>query len=418
MTKPARLVSGRGAVGNPANRFEKLHLEPDPDAAGEALGEAPAPLRTQFFKDHSASIIARNDSPDVAFETSLNPYRGCEHGCSYCYARNTHEYLGFSAGLDFETKIMVKEDAPDLLLRELSSPKWKPQTLALSGVTDCYQPVERRLQLTRRCLAVLVEFRNPVVITTKNYLVTRDLDLLRELAAHGAAKVHLSVNSLDSELARKLEPRAASPKMRLAAVEALAKAGVPVGVLVAPVIPALNDHEIPAVLAAAKAAGAGWAGMEILRLPLTVAPIFEEWLARNVPGKKDKILEPHPRHARRQTQRFPFRRENARRGDFRRSDFANVPHRPPQSGPGRGRPGTFHRRLPPAGWGAVGDGFLAFPDDWEVVLPRLWNQVEHRQPRSTGESNLLGIERQQSLSSHLDGNRHMEEVHRADHELE
>jgi len=210
--------------------------------------------------------------------------------CSYCYARPTHEYLGFSAGLDFESKIMVKENAPELLRRELSSPKWKPQTLALSGVTDCYQPIERRLQLTRRCLAVLAEFRNPVGNTTKNYLVTRDLDLLGELAAHRAVMVHLSINSLDGEMARKLERRAASPKMRLAAVEALAKAGVPVGVLVAPVIPALNDHEMPAVLAAAKAAGAGWAYTEILRLPLTVAPIFEEWLERNVPGKKEKVL--------------------------------------------------------------------------------------------------------------------------------
>jgi len=210
--------------------------------------------------------------------------------CSYCHARNTHEYLGFSAGLDFETKIMVKENAPELLRRELSSPKWKPQTLAMSGVTDCYQPIERRLQLTRKCLAVLAEFRNPVSIITKNYLVTRDIDLLRELAAYHAVTVHLSINSLDSELARKLEPRAASPSMRLAAVEALAKAGVPVGVLVAPVIPGLNDHEMPSVLAAAKAAGAGWADTETLRLPLTVAPIFEEWLDRNVPGKKDKVL--------------------------------------------------------------------------------------------------------------------------------
>ena len=198
---------------------------------------------------------------------------------------------------------MVKENAPELLRRELASPKWKPQLLAMSGVTDCYQPIERRLQLTRRCLAVLAEFRNPVSIITKNYLVTRDLDLLVELAAHHAVAVHLSINSLDSELARKLEPRAASPAMRLAAVEALAKAGVPVGVLVAPVIPALNDHEIPSVLAAAKAAGAGWAGTEIVRLPLTVAPIFEQWLERNVPAKTDKILEPHSRHPRRQAQR-------------------------------------------------------------------------------------------------------------------
>jgi DNA repair photolyase len=277
---------GRGAASNPANRFEKIHLERDEDWDP---GKDPSP-KTQFLRDLSQSIISYNDSPDIPFNASLNAYRGCEHGCSYCYARNTHEYLGFSAGLDFETKIMVKENAPELLRRELSSPKWKPQTLAMSGVTDCYQPVERRLQLTRRCLEVLAEFRNPVSIVTKNYLVTRDIDLLRELAAHHAVTVHLSINSLDGELARQLEPRAASPKMRLAAVELLAKAGVPVGVLVAPVIPALNDHEIPSVLAAAKAAGAGWAYTEILRLPLTVAPIFEKWLEQNVPGKKDKVL--------------------------------------------------------------------------------------------------------------------------------
>jgi DNA repair photolyase len=276
----------RGAAGNPPNRFDKFTLERDVDWNPD---EDPAP-RTQFLCDLSQTIIARNDSPDIPYHATLNPYRGCEHGCSYCYARNSHEYLGFSAGLDFETKIVVKEKAPELLRRELSSPGWKPQPLAMSGVTDCYQPVERRLQLTRRCLAVLAEFRNPVTIITKNFLVTRDVDLLRELAASQAVAVYLSINSLDSELARKLEPRASSPQMRLAAVEALAKAGVPVGVLVAPVIPALNDHEIPSVLAAAQAAGAGWAGTEILRLPLTVAPIFEQWLEQNVPGKKEKIL--------------------------------------------------------------------------------------------------------------------------------
>jgi DNA repair photolyase len=277
---------GRGAGSNPPNRFEKIRLERNEDWNPE---EDPSP-KTQFLRDLSQSIITYNDSPDIPFNASLNVFRGCEHGCSYCYARPTHEYLGFSAGLDFETKIMVKENAPELLRRELSSPKWKPQTLAMSGVTDCYQPIERRLQLTRRCLAVLAEFRNPVSIITKNYLVTRDIDLLKELAAHHAVEVHLSINSLDSELARKLEPRAASPKMRLKAVEALVKAGVPVGVLVAPVIPALNDHEIPSVLAAAKAAGAKWAYTEILRLPLTVAPVFEEWLDRNFPHKKEKIL--------------------------------------------------------------------------------------------------------------------------------
>jgi len=246
--------------------------------------------RTVFLRDHSRSIITFNDSPDIPFEASINPYRGCEHGCSYCYARPTHEYLGFSAGLDFESRIMVKENAPELLRRELSSRKWTPRELAISGVTDCYQPVERRLKLTRRCLAVLAEFRNPVSIVTKNFLVTRDLDLLRELAAHRAVRVSLSINSLDSELARRLEPRASSPRQRLAAVQMLAEAGVPVGVLVAPVIPALNEPEVPAVLQAAKAAGAAWAGTEVLRLPLAVAPIFADWLTRTVPGKKDKIL--------------------------------------------------------------------------------------------------------------------------------
>jgi DNA repair photolyase len=277
---------GRGAVSNPPNRFERISLERDADWNP---AEDPSP-KTQFLRDSSQTVISYNDSPDISFHASINPYRGCEHGCSYCYARISHEFLGFSAGLDFETKIMVKENAPELLRRELSSRKWKPQVLAMSGVTDCYQPVERRLQLTRRCLAVLAEFRNPVSIVTKNYLVTRDIDLLQELTAHHAAIVYLSINSLDSELARKLEPRAASPSQRLAAVGALSKAGVPVGVLVAPVIPALNDHEIPSVLAAAKAAGAGWAGTEILRLPLTVAPVFQQWLDHNAPEKRDKIL--------------------------------------------------------------------------------------------------------------------------------
>jgi DNA repair photolyase len=279
-------VRGRGASFNSPNRFERISFEPD---AEWDPAQDPAPA-TQFFRDASQSLITYNNSPDIPFQASINPYRGCEHGCSYCYARPFHEYLGFSAGLDFETKIMVKENAPELLRKELSSPKWKPQLLAMSGVTDCYQPAERRLCLTRRCLEVLAEFRNPVGIVTKNYLVTRDLDLLRELATHKAVQVNLSINSLDSDLARKLEPRAATPRQRLAAVEALSKAGVPVGVLVAPVIPALNDHEIPSVLAAAKAAGAGWAASEVLRLPLTVAPIFQAWLQANVPGMKEKIL--------------------------------------------------------------------------------------------------------------------------------
>jgi DNA repair photolyase len=277
---------GRGAAANPPNRFARLSLERDADWDPE---QDPAP-KTQFYRDLSQSLITYNESPDIPFRASLNVYRGCEHGCSYCYARPTHEYLGFSAGLDFESRIMVKEQAPELLRRELSSPKWQPQELAMSGVTDCYQPIERRLQLTRRCLAVLAEFRNPVSIITKNFLVARDLDLLRELAAYHAVHVNISINSLSSDLARQLEPRASSPKQRLAAIEALAQAGVPVGVLVAPVIPALNDHEIPSVLAATRAAGADWAYTEIVRLPLTVAPVFEAWLERHVPEKKDKVL--------------------------------------------------------------------------------------------------------------------------------
>ena len=277
---------GRGAGYNPPNRFQTLQFERDQDWDP---AQDPSP-KTTFLRDLSQTIISYNNSPDISFNASINSYRGCEHGCSYCYARNTHEYLGFSAGLDFESKIMVKENAPELLRRELSSPRWKPQLLAMSGVTDCYQPIEHKLQLTRKCLMVLAEFRNPVGIITKNYLVTRDLDLLRELARYQAVMVHLSINSLDTELARRLEPRAASPRLRLSAIEELSNAGVPVGVLVAPVIPALNDHEIPAVLAAAKSAGAGWAGTEILRLPLTVAPVFEKWLDQHFPEKKEKIF--------------------------------------------------------------------------------------------------------------------------------
>jgi DNA repair photolyase len=278
-------IHGRGSAGNPANRFELLHYERDPEADSE--GPAPA---TQFFRDSSRTIIARNDSPDVGFDASINPYRGCEHGCTYCYARPTHEYLGFSAGLDFETKIMVKEDAPELLRRELAAPRYQPQPLALSGVTDPYQPIERRLGLTRRCLEVLVEFRNPVVIVTNSHLVTRDCDLLMELARFHAVSVFVSVTTLDAELARAMEPRATSPAGRLAAIEELGRAGVPVGVLIAPVIPGLTDHELPAIIKAVAAAGAGSAGYVLLRLPLAVAGLFEQWLDRHRPASRDKVL--------------------------------------------------------------------------------------------------------------------------------
>jgi DNA repair photolyase len=280
-------MRGRGAETNPANRFEQLSLERDVDWNPE---EDPAPA-TQFLRDTSQSLITYNDSPDLPFKASLNAYRGCEHGCAYCYARPTHEYLGFSAGLDFESRIMVKEAAPELLRRELSARKWKPQVLAMSGVTDCYQPVERRLKLTRRCLEVLAEFRNPVGIVTKNHLVTRDVDLLQELAAHRAVAVFLSITTLDPGLAAKLEPRASLPAHRLAAIRTLRAAGVPVGVMVAPAIPGLNDHEIPAIVAAAVEAGAEFAGYVALRLPLGVGPLFIEWLERHFPERKEKVLQ-------------------------------------------------------------------------------------------------------------------------------
>jgi DNA repair photolyase len=276
----------RGAAENPPNRFERISIERDPDWNDP---DEPAP-QTQFFKDHSDSIINYNDSPDVGFAVSINPYRGCEHGCIYCYARPFHEYLGFSAGLDFETKIMVKENAPELLRRELSSPKWKPQVIALSGVTDCYQPVERKLKLTRRCLEVLAEFRNPAAIVTKNHLVTRDVDVLAELARHNAVAVFVSLTTLDAGLRKVMEPRTSPPTGRLSAIETLSKARVPVGVLVAPVIPGLNDHEIPSLIEAAVKAGAQFAGHVVLRLPYAVAPLFEQWLARHFPDRKDKVL--------------------------------------------------------------------------------------------------------------------------------
>jgi DNA repair photolyase len=277
---------GRGAADNPPNRFELICHERDPDAPAEA-GPGPA---TQFLRDTSRSILVTNDSPDVGFEVSINPYRGCEHGCVWCYARPTHEYLGFSAGLDFETKILVKEDAPELLRRELASPLWVPRPVAVCGVTDAYQPVERRLRLTRRCLEVFAEFRNPVTVVTKSRLVTRDADLLAELARVGAAAVHVSITTLDADLARSMEPRATAPAGRLAAVEELARAGVPVGVFVAPVIPGLTDHELPAILQAAAAAGARHAGFVLLRLPLGVADLFDGWLRRHYPERREKVL--------------------------------------------------------------------------------------------------------------------------------
>ncbi len=286
---PQAPIRGRGARDDPPNRFERLHLEPEPDGDADPEATTPDP-RTQYLRDTARSILAHNQSPDVPFGTSLNPYRGCEHGCVYCYARPGHEYLGLSLGLDFETRIFVKENAAVLLEAELASPRWQPHVIAMSGVTDCYQPIERRLGITRRCLEVLARFRNPVGLITKSRLVVRDADLLAELASHDAAAVTLSITTLDGDLARRMEPRAAQPGARLAAIEALARAGVPVGVNVAPVIPGLNDHEIPAILEAAANAGAGWAAYVLLRLPFGVKQLFTTWLADHFPDRAGKVL--------------------------------------------------------------------------------------------------------------------------------
>jgi len=286
-----RLVA-RGAAENPANRFERLHtvadpeLEPPPE---DDLGEPP-PVPTLYLRDPTRTLLAHNDSPDLGFDTSLNPYRGCSNGCAYCYARPTHEYLGFSAGLDFETRILVKEDAPELLRRALAQPRWQPRVVALSGVTDAYQPIERKLQLTRACLAVLAECRNPVSIITKNHLVTRDIDLLQELARYHAVFVNLSITSLSTEIQGRMEPRTSIPARRLDAVRKLAEAGIPVGVMVGPVVPGLTDVELPAILRAARDAGARWAGYIVLRLPHGVAPLFEAWIEQHFPERAGKVL--------------------------------------------------------------------------------------------------------------------------------
>ncbi len=343
----------RGAGSQPPNRFAATYR-----AALPELDEVePGPLpRTQFIPDHSVSVITYNDSPDLGFAASLNPYRGCEHGCIYCYARPTHEYLGFSAGLDFESRILVKEHAPELLRRELAAPEWRPQVLALSGVTDPYQPVERKLRLTRRCLEVLAECRNPVQIVTKNHLVTRDADLLSELARHRAAAVAISLTTLDPALRAVLEPRTSPPVARLAAMRQLAEAGVPVSVLVAPVIPGLNDAEIPHLLAAAARAGARSAAMQMLRLPLAVAPLFVEWLEHHFPERKDRVLARirdirggrlnDPRFGTRHTGEGPYAAQVRRLFDVARRRAGLTGDWPELSSAACRRPGGMQLELP------------------------------------------------------------------------
>ncbi|HSC34467.1 MAG TPA: PA0069 family radical SAM protein [Thermodesulfobacteriota bacterium] len=278
-------IKGRGSAENPANRFEKIEFEPTEEEISEGISP-----ETVFYKDTSRSIITYNDSPDVGFNAGINPYRGCEHGCIYCYARPSHEFLGLSLGLDFETRIFVKEDAAALLRKELSSPKYVPDTIALSGNTDCYQPAERRFRLTRACLEVLSEFKNPAGIVTKNHLVTRDIDIFKNLAEWDGIMVAVSITTLDPALRMKMEPRTSEPRLRLRAIEELSRNGIPVIVMVAPVIPGLTDHEIPHIIKSAADAGARSAGFIMLRLPYGVSDLFTAWLERNFPDRKEKVL--------------------------------------------------------------------------------------------------------------------------------
>lgn len=280
--------AGRGSHLNPANRFEKVRCEPDWEHLEHTEDEAENP-RTEYLEDQSQSVVSENDSPDIPFRYSLNPYRGCSHGCSYCYARPTHEYLGFNAGLDFETKVVVKHRAADLFREFLARPSWRPERICLSGVTDPYQPAERRFGITRQCLEVALEARQPLGIVTKNALVLRDLDLLRAMAELRLVHVSISVTSLRQPLTRVMEPRTSAPAARLRAIRWLASAGVPVAALVAPVIPGLTDSEIPAILAACAEAGARSAGFQLVRLPLSVKPVFLEWLERTHPLQQARI---------------------------------------------------------------------------------------------------------------------------------
>lgn len=284
-------VRGRGSTINPTGRYESVSLTVDGEHLDAELREHPAgrQIATVVREDHARTIINRVDSPDLHFNWTINPYRGCEHGCVYCYARPGHEYLGLSPGIDFETILFAKRDAARLLRAELSHPKWQPEAIVMSGVTDPYQPVERELKIARSILEVLAECRQPTSIITKSKLVLRDLDLLAELHAHGAVHAAVSITSLDNTLASTLEPRASSPQARLDTVRGLASAGIPVTVMVAPIIPAINDHEIPRILEAAADAGATNAAYILLRLPHQNKAIFRAWLDAHYPDRADRV---------------------------------------------------------------------------------------------------------------------------------
>jgi DNA repair photolyase len=282
-------LSSRGARTNATGRYEKDARDAFDDGWTDR-DPVPPQIDTIVAREAARTIISRNDSPDISFDRSINTYRGCEHGCIYCYARPNHAYVGLSPGLDFESRIFVKADAAALLEKELSAPNYKPRTIVLGGVTDIYQPAERSWRVTRAVLEVLQRFRHPVGMITKSALVTRDLDILAEMAGANLAKVAISVTTLDRKLARVMEPRAAAPHRRLETIRALSAAGVPTTVMTAPIIPALNDKEMEAILEAAHEAGAREAGYVVLRLPLEISQLFQEWLAAHFPDRARRVM--------------------------------------------------------------------------------------------------------------------------------
>ncbi len=279
---------GRGAGINPSGRFESLEEELFDDGWG-SLADLQRP-KTEVFTENPKTIITRNQSPDISFDRSINPYRGCEHGCVYCYARPAHSYMGLSPGLDFETKLFIKPNAAALLREELTAPNYVPKTIALGANTDPYQPIERNYRITRSIIEVLAEFKHSFGIVTKSHSVTRDIDLLEPLAAMGLVKVAISITTLDPKLARAMEPRASTPAKRLAAIEELSKAGIPTVVMIGPIIPGLTDHEIEPILKAAYAAGAREAGYTMVRLPHEVKDIFKDWLVKKLPNRANKVM--------------------------------------------------------------------------------------------------------------------------------
>lgn len=282
-----RFDKGRGAQFNPKNRFLKgEYLQMFPEAIDDWEGEE---RKTEYIFDDSRTLVNEVKSPDVGMMYSANPYQGCEHGCIYCYARNSHEYWGYSAGLDFESRIVVKKNAPALLRKFFQNKNWKPAPISLSGNTDCYQPIERKMRITRQLLEICLEFRNPVGVLSKNALVLRDLDVIQELAKLNLVRVFSSITSLDENLRLKMEPRTASYRSRLKVVDTLSKAGVPTGIMNAPIVPGLNDNHMHDVLKAASEAGAKWAGYTVVRLNGAIGPIFNDWLFKSFPDRAEKV---------------------------------------------------------------------------------------------------------------------------------